>query len=495
MTLPSPLRQFVESSPDGVVVLDADASIVDVNRPLQQLIGGPTVRELRGSTFATFVAEADRTRTTALLVGVATGARRSASFDATLLDGDRRRVPCTLGATRVGHHTLVVAHDLSARIRRDEERTRLAEHLARVQRLETAGQLAGALAHDLNNILGVMRANLDLATESAHAATSKAGNLAEVLYEDLDELRAALDSAERLTERLLGFARTEPDEAASADVELVVHGVERLIRRSLPEGVEFGVAVAADLPAVAVAPARLEQGLVNLVMNARDAVGEDGRINVIASAVEDVDPTMQWAPAVRVEVNDDGDGMTDNVRVRAFEPLFTTKGSGGGTGLGLSSVLALAHEAGGDVQLTSRPGLGTSVGLLLPAARDNEPSPDRRDEPVGGVRVLVATPRSDAAGAIEAMLQSAGYRVSSARDAAQADDAITSGGVAVALLDIAWPGEHVTRLAGRAADAGVAVAFLSSGDGPDTLDGIAVLTYPFSTSRLLDALTEALAAT
>lgn len=488
---PDSLATFVEDSPDGVVVLDAGGSVIALNRAFAHLVGHTDGAALRGVPFASLVADADKIQATALLVRVA-ASRRSARFDATLVHTSGRRVPCSFGATHVGRRTIVIAHDMSARIRRDDERSRLAERLARTQRLETAGQLASALAHDLNNLLGVMRVNLDLAMESAGTVvgTSKAGN-AEDLRRDLEELNAALESSERLTDRLLGFARHDAEIGVNADVAVVVRGVERLVSRSLPTTVTLTTVIDEGLPPVALSPTRLEQGLVNLLMNARDAVDVDGSITVTVSAIPEIGHDDPWQPAIRLEVSDDGAGMTNDVRMRAFEPLFTTKGSRDGTGLGLSSVLAMAREAGGDVQLASREGSGTSIALLLPAVNAPATVREHRDEPVGGARVLIATPRINTADAIEAMLRTAGYRVMIALDAARSASEIIRGRAAVALIDIALPGESVSRLLRHANDAGIGVVLLSSNDGPDALDGATVLTWPFRTDRLLSAIAEA----
>ena len=242
---------------------------------------------------------------------------------------------------------------------------RLEGELLQAQKMETLGTLAGGIAHDFNNqltaILGNSRFALDALPE---------GHEAEAALRDL--VHAAEHCAE-LTGSLLAFARRAPSEPRASDVAEVVGEVERVLRASLPSAVRFEPVLARDLLAAHVDPTRLQQILLNLCLNARDALPRQGSIHLAARNRTLAEPEarelgMAAGACVELEVRDDGVGMDEWTRARAFDPFFTTKPPGAGTGLGLAVVYGLVRGQGGWVGVESEPGRGATFRVLLPVA-------------------------------------------------------------------------------------------------------------------------------
>jgi signal transduction histidine kinase/ActR/RegA family two-component response regulator len=309
------------------------------------------------------------------------------------------------------------------------------------QRMEALGQLTGGIAHDFNNLLQVMISNLDL--------------VAERLAEDRTlgrRIAAALRAAERgaaMTQQLLAFARRQPLAPVALDLDRVLAEVRELLHRSLGEAVDLQIVQSAGLWPAMADPAQLENVLVNLIVNARDAMPKGGKVTLeTANVFLDEDDARQQdiAPGayVMLAVTDTGEGMTAEVAARAFEPFFTTKEAGRGTGLGLSQVFGFIKQSGGHVKIDSEPGQGTSVKIYLPraaaataAGRVAGPS----SLPSGTEAVLVVEDDEDVRAATAAQLQKLGYRTLVAGTAAEAL-AIIERGETIDLLftDVVLPG-------------------------------------------------------
>ncbi|MBV9816536.1 MAG: hybrid sensor histidine kinase/response regulator, partial [Alphaproteobacteria bacterium] len=272
-----------------------------------------------------------------------------------------------------GHrHFTGILRDLSALHREQAERTKLEAQLYQAQKMEAIGNLTGGMAHDFNNMLGVVIGNLDLLRDL------KGGD------SDVDELtREALEAAFRgadLTRRLLAFARQQPLRPQRVDVNELVSGIARLLRRTLGEDIEISLNLAAELGSVVVDPAQLEASLTNLATNARDAMPEGGRLVIVTgNRTLDSDYAAQHTEVVpgdyvMLEVCDTGCGMTPEVIHRIFEPFFTTKARDKGTGLGLSMVFGFIKQSGGHIGVYSEPGIGTTFRLFLPRTTHKAPA-------------------------------------------------------------------------------------------------------------------------
>lgn len=313
--------------------------------------------------------------------------------------------------------------ELEARIdQRTREREQALAQLFEAQKVDTIGHLTGGLAHDFNNLLMATIGSLELLKKRTHDASS------------LRLLDNAMQGAQRgaaLTKRLLAFARRQELRPQAVDLEQLFDGMADLLARSVGPNIRIVRDLAADLPSVLIDPNQLELALLNLSVNARDAMPEGGAITLTASEVA---PNSPEAPAslpheryVRLSVIDTGCGMEEALLARATEPFFTTKGVGKGTGLGLSMVHGLAAQSEGALKLSSRPGEGTRVDLWLPVAEatagatvEASARPAAAHPSSGPCRVLVVDDDGLVAKGTAAMLEDLGHTVLEAGSAAEA---------------------------------------------------------------------------
>src|SRR4051812_11504255 len=379
-----------------------------------------------------------------------------------------------------------ISTDITERRRSAEERAELEARLAQAQRLESIGQLAGGVAHDFNNLLSVILTCVGFAQRELPDDHP--------VREDVEEIGRAADRAAALTRQLLMFSRREVVAPKLVDVAALVRDLERLLNRTLSERVALRISCGPDVVPVLIDPNQLEQVLVNLAVNARDAMPGGGTLSIAVSGVEG---------GVRITVADDGTGMPPEVRERAFEPFFTTKEEGEGTGLGLASVHGAVTNAGGTVDISSEVGRGTVVSIFLPAAAEGEiPSEEPvavRERPAGAASVLVVEDQDPVRRQACRILEDNSYSV---REAASADEALASWQpVDVLVTDVVMPGMGGQQLAEHARERApdLRVVFMS-GHTDDVLlrDGasrgdIAFVQKPFTRDSLLRAVEEALA--
>jgi hypothetical protein len=256
------------------------------------------------------------------------------------------------------------------RLRSQAERDKLERQLHQSKRMESLGQLAGGVAHDFNNLLAVISNYATFVAEEV--AKELPGERGQAISDDIDQVQQAADRAADLTHQLLAFARQEVIQPRVLNINDVVEGVEQLLVRTLGEHIELVTDLAGDPRPVLADPGQIEQVLVNLAVNARDAMPRGGKL-VIQTASTDIDETAAAGHAglspgryVAVKVSDTGAGIPRDVLDRVFEPFFTTKPKGEGTGLGLATVYGILTQAGGHVRLYSEPGIGTTLTALLP---------------------------------------------------------------------------------------------------------------------------------
>jgi PAS domain S-box-containing protein len=325
------------------------------------------------------------------------------------------------------------------------EEHRLREQLRHSQRLEAVGTLAGGVAHDFNNLLSVINGYAGMALSSLpgdHPAR-----------DDVKEILAAGGRAATLTRQLLAFGRRQVLRPEVVDLNEVVGGIEKMLRRLIPENIELLTRPAASLRRVRIDPGQLEQVLVNLVVNARDAMPGGGRILVTTADVVLVDGDNRLdhetppGAYVRVSVSDNGAGMDEQTRARCFEPFFTTKAPGKGTGLGLSTVYGIVRQSRGIVRVESREGEGATFELYLPVA-DGEaaavrgPAAGQRAGPARpGETVLVVEDEAQLRELLRSRLAAQGYNALAAADGVQALEvaAAHGGRIDVLLSDVVMP--------------------------------------------------------
>jgi signal transduction histidine kinase/CheY-like chemotaxis protein len=325
------------------------------------------------------------------------------------------------------------------------ERKRTEEQLHRAQRLESVGQLTGGIAHDFNNLLAVIIGNLEMAGEDRVAPDIKRELLAQAL-------QAALRGAE-LTKRLLAFSRRQPLNPRAVDIAETVRATRELLRRTLGETIAVDVATREPPWPCLADPVQLESALLNLALNARDAMPGGGRIAIeTANVTLDANAVGQQgeiAPGdyVVVSVTDTGTGMSDDVRRHAFEPFFTTKDVGKGSGLGLSMVYGFVKQSGGNVTIYSEPGHGTTVKLYLPRARPDAAGADA-EQPGTHVpaelpasAVLIVEDQDEVRALVERQFTALGFSVHQAADGAAALKLLAAHPeIALLFTDIILPG-------------------------------------------------------
>jgi two-component system cell cycle sensor histidine kinase/response regulator CckA len=413
--------------------------------------------------------------------------------DGTLIDVETT----SIGLRYDGHDSrMVVVQDLT-------EQKKLEGQLQQSQRLETVGQLAGGIAHDFNNLLAVILNYADFVAEELPEGQLK---------EDVAEIERAATRAADLTRQLLIFARREVANPQVLDVNTVVTGVEKLLRRTLGEDVKLDLSLAEALPAVRADAGQLEQVFLNLAVNARDAMPGGGHLVVETSCVEVDDVYVMTHPTVlpgrylRLSVSDTGIGMTQDVVRRAFEPFFTTKPAGQGTGLGLATVYGIVKQAGGNIDLYSEPGLGTRVSIQLPAI--DEPAsvvvqPAAPEIELGrGRTVLLVEDESAVLFAAARILGAQGYTVLVRADPNDALKAIADAETPIDILvtDVVMPGLSGIDLARRARELRPGLPVLYTSGYSEELvvrrgaipAGCSVVQKPFTRQGLLEAVGKAL---
>ena len=322
-----------------------------------------------------------------------------------------------------------------------DERTRAEAALSHAQRIEVVGQITGGIAHDFNNLLTVVLGNVDLLMRSDKLALPQSKWLATI--------HTAAERGAALTSQLLAFARRQPLLPASMDLNAVLAGMDELMLSALGSRVRVVRHLRPGLWPAIVDPTQFELAVLNLAINARDAMPDGGTLTIASANVTLGPPTRPEQPRageyVRLTVSDTGTGMTPDVLAKAFEPFFTTKGPGKGSGLGLPQVFGLAHQTGGGVEIETAPGAGTSVSVYLPHATAPLPSPAPppaapafpRD---GNVTVLLVDDDSAVRSTTAELLRQLGYAVQESVDGPTALEALRGGlRVQIVLTDVAMP--------------------------------------------------------
>ncbi|MCF4128630.1 hybrid sensor histidine kinase/response regulator [Methylobacterium sp. SyP6R] len=377
--------------------------------------------------------------------------------------------------------------------REHAQRLAAESQLRQSQKMEAVGQLTGGIAHDFNNLLAVITGSLELVQRRIARGDTDVGRF----------IAGALDGTDRaakLTHRLLAFARQQPLEPRPTDPNRLVGGMIDLLRRTLGETVRVETRLMADPPAIFVDQNQLENAILNLAVNARDAMPGGGKL-----ALETAHGTLDdGTKAVSVTVRDSGTGMPPDVVARAFEPFFTTKPQGRGTGLGLSQVYGFVTQSGGRVRIDSQPGQGTAIELTLPVSADGVPAETAGRgslaPPVPGrARQTVLVVEDDAAVRLASAetIGELGYRTVTAPDGAAALAVLDSERhVAVLFTDVVMPGIDGPTLAAEARrrqpDLRVIFATGHPADdgqeGPRPGPGETVLRKPFTIEALAEAL-------
>ena len=485
------LQATLESLRDPIFVIDGERSVVAWNEAFARLAQWEPGKQAP-PTLDQFLSERSPA-TRALLLPLDLGATPSPGSAVVRVSHDGREYEIYRGEMS-GGGAVVRCVDITEKLR-DEAALRQG------QKMEATGQLTGGMAHDFNNILQVIRANLDL-------LKGEAGDNAAMLSR-VQSATAAADRGARLTQQLLAFARRQPLTPQPTNIAKLVGDLADLMRHSLGERIGIELQLADDAWNARIDAGQLENAILNLAINARDAMPDGGKVRVeVSNATLDrryaaLHPDVTPGPYVLVDVSDTGTGMPPEIAAQAFDPFFTTKGDGKGTGLGLSMVYGFVRQSNGHIRIDSAIGQGTSIKLYLP--RTEDPVVEEPAEPANAVsgseRILVVEDSEDVRRAVVDMLKGWGYRVEAAEDPDVAA-AILERDSAFDLLftDIVMPGTmtavELAQLAQRLRP-GMAVLLTSGfarGLIPDhTRSGYPMIAKPYSSDALSTKLRSVLA--
>jgi len=515
-------RGLMEAAPDAMVCVGRDGRIVLVNAQTERLFGYGR-DELVGQPVEILVPDHVRGLHPAHRAGYLADPRpRPMGADLELAgrrrDGSTFPAEVSLAAMGTGEEFLVTAvvRDVTERLeiaaeqerlRTQAERDKLKRHLHQSQRLESLGQLAGGVAHDFNNLLGVISNYAAFAGEEV--AKEAPDERWQTVRDDIGEIQKAAEQAAELTRQLLAFARQEMIQPRVLNVNDAVLGVEQMLIRTLGEHVELITDLAADLPPVLADPGQIEQVLVNLAVNARDAMPQGGKliIHTASTSIDDTASQGEVPPGhyVSLKVSDTGTGIPKDILDRVLEPFFTTKPKGEGTGLGLATVYGIITQAGGHVRIYSEPGLGTSFTALLPITEQHMAlaAPPPAEPPRGhGETVLVVEDEPAMREVTRRILDRSGYHVVAVASGQDALDVLASQleHIDVLLADVIMPRMQGKEIADkiRILQPAARVVFMSGytqallGAQGVLEPGVHLIEKPFSESTLLTKLHEVL---
>jgi PAS domain S-box-containing protein len=440
------LRSILDTVPEAMVVIDDVGTITSFSAAAERLFGYRT-GEVLGRNVSSLMPQPDRGAHDGYISRyLTTGERRIIGYGRVVTgqkkDGSQFPMELAIGEARVEGSRIFTGfiRDLTSRHRIEEE-------LRQAHKMEAVGQLTGGIAHDFNNLLTVISGNLEMIERRLTDPK---------LQVLLSEAQGAADDGAKLTGQLLAFGRRQPLNPKLADVGQLVSRFSDLLRRALGEAVELRTIVSGSPGLALIDASQLQNALLNLALNARDAMPRGGRLTVEISPTKldanyaGMHPGVRTGNYVLISVTDTGDGMPAEVRQRAFEPFFTTKSVGAGTGLGLSMVYGFTKQSGGHVQLYSEVGQGTSVRLFLPVASVVQPGvPDagadapatKNSLPLGSETILVVEDDVRVRRVAVARLEDTGYRVLEADTAAQALDMLAErADIDLLFTDIVMPG-------------------------------------------------------
>ncbi len=471
-------RQLFEASSDALLVTDPhEGAIIAANAAAARLFAGPfdgvTISELLAT--ARFAAEVTQTT-------------------------------MPLGGAQAIVYTV---RDISERVRAEEIHRGLEQQLARAQKMEAIGRIAGGVAHDYNNMLCVVQNCATFVSRYLRESSAPVQ-----VREDIQTVISTGQSAIALSRQLLAFARTQATMKEPIEINRAILQLRPMLTHAVGKKVELAFELGAELAPVVLGSGQVEQLLANLVLNARDAIDSDGRIVVSTRALaahEQVEGTRGAldVPSVLLTVSDNGAGIDPSLIEHVFQPFFTTKGPHGGTGLGLATVARIVEQAAGSIDVASEPQAGTRFLIRLPTgtvgARPSPASPivsEQRAAVAAGELVLVVEDDEAMRTMTSRMLREAGYRVIVARDPSDAMLRFVENKDALALVvtDLVMPQmsgiELIARLRRQRAALG---AVFMSGHAAEALtsegvipDGVSILSKPFSEEGLARAVADAI---
>ena len=418
------LQAILDAQPDCVIVAGTDGAIEEINGAGCRLVGASGSAAAASRLVFDFVGLDDRERAVAFHAKACRGRQVREEFDMAALDGRRWRGEATAVALSPEGRVLLVIRDVT-------EQREMELRLRQSAKMDAVGQLAGGIAHDFNNLLTGIIGLAEVNIPGVGGETR----------DDLNEIRRLGLRGADLTAQLMAFCRRSAPSLAATDLNQVVEDTKRLLSRLIGEHIEVVTVPGADLPPIKADSAQIQQVVLNLAVNARDAMDPGGVLRI------ETGPCQDPERPVMLTVSDTGHGMTTAVCERIFEPFFTTKEPGKGTGLGLSTVYAIVRQLGGEISVSSIPGKGTAFRVRFPVA-DREGATEAAAEVAaadggrgGDETILLAEDDAVLRALLVRVLQSKGYRVLAAADGAAALELSESheGDIALLVTDTVMP--------------------------------------------------------
>jgi PAS domain S-box-containing protein len=451
------LRTIIETEPECVKLVDCRGTVLRMNQAGLAMLEADAPEQVFGRCIYEFVAPEYRRAFMECAEGVFRGESRTLEFEAVGLKGTRRWLEMHAVPLRDhGGETVVllgVTRDVTEHRRAEGALRKKEEQLRQSQKIEAIGQLTGGIAHDFNNLLTVINGYSTMTLQSLKADDPLRPNLAQI--------KEAGERAASLTQQLLAFSRNQVLEPKVLDLNAVVTNIDRMLRRVIGEDVDLALALKPGLGRVKVDPGQIEQVIMNLAVNARDAMPKGGRLTIETADVElDQDYVRGHVGAgmgahVMLAVSDTGAGMDAETQARIFEPFFTTKEKGKGTGLGLATVYGVVKQSGGSIWVYSEPGRGTTFKIYLPRvdgpAEGTKPGPDSLSTPRGSETILLVEDEAGVRELVRRILVAYGYTVLTA---SRGDEALQvcgchEGSVHLLMTDVVMPGMSGRALADR----------------------------------------------
>ena len=447
-------RLLVQNQTEFVVSCQPDATLTFVNDSYCEYFG-IRAEDAIGSNLVECFAPKDRETMAGLITGVTRDKPVASGEYLVMVRADQQRWThwTAIGIFDAdGQLTAIqlTGRDIHDRVMAEEARQTLEQQLLQSQKMEALGQLAGGVAHDFNNLLTVIAGHTDmlLSDKDDHPARH-----------DLQQIRQASDRAASMTRQLLAFSRQSVLETKIINLNTVVAEMETMLRRSIGEHIELIVHAAPDAHAVKADPDQLGRALLNMAINARDAMPDGGKLvietrNVVLPDLTGTVADAGTTPYVMLAMSDTGSGMTPETKSRLFEPFYTTKEQGKGTGLGLAVVDGIVKQSGGRIDVYSEPGAGTTLKVYLPATQAQDASalpPSDGPPPRGSETVLLVEDEPAVREMTQAALQRHGYTVLPAASGAEALQIARAnqGAIDVVLTDVVMPGMSGPQLVER----------------------------------------------
>lgn len=492
------LSLIVDSSQDAIIGKNLDGIITQWNQGAEQMYGY-TAAEIIGQNISVLCPPDRPDEIPAILEKVRRG-ERVGYFESVRITKDGRRLNVSVAISPI-HDSDGKVVGASAIGRNITAQKKIEDQLRQSQKMEAVGRLAGGVAHDFNNLLGIVTA----CTELLH------GRVDNESLEYIDNIREAAKRGASLTRQLLAFSRRQPVQTQILDLNERLKEVSKLLKPLMGDDVEIVLPVRSTAAIVEADPGQLDQIILNLAVNSRDAMPRGGKL-IIETGVYDLDEafgrehTMTPGRYVMLAVSDNGTGMNEATRSRIFEPFFTTKESGKGSGLGLATVYGIVKQSGGHIWVYSEPSRGTTFKIYLPSAEHKlglgseehvETLPQRRE----GVTILLAEDDPIMRKLTGKMLQEHGYKVLEATDGVAALDVIAKSTerIDLALTDVVMKGMNGPELVLRLMDSHpeMKVVYMSGYTGElvahqGLQSGIRLLEKPFTRAALLKIIDEAL---